>query len=69
MLTEKFVTILTLKRLGASVLAQVVHHIALFVEEFEADITLEHLVVSASLRTFLKGPRVEQLTRIVDDDS
>ena len=45
-----------------------IHHIALLVEEFEAEITLEDLVVSASLRTFLKGPRVELLTRIVDND-
>ena len=59
LLAEKLVTVLTLEGLGASVRAQVIHHIALFVEEFEADITLEHLVVSARLRTFFKGPRVE----------
>ena len=68
LLAEKLVAVLTLEGLGASVRAQVIHHIALLVEEFEADIALEHLVVSASLRTFLKGPCVEQLTRVVDDD-
>jgi len=59
LLAKKLVAVLTLERLGASVGAQVVHDIALFVEEFETDITLEYLIVFTSLLTFHKGPCVE----------
>lgn len=59
LLTEELVAVLTLERLGTSVRAQMIHDVALFVKEFVTEITLEHLVVSASLRTFLKRPSVK----------
>ena len=59
LLAKKLVAVLTLERLGASVRAQVVHDVALFVEEFVADITLEYLIAFTSLLTFHKGSCVE----------
>lgn len=62
LLAKKLATVLTTVRLCASVRAHVIHDVALFFKDLEAEVTCEDLVVSTCLLTHLESPCVERST-------